>query len=101
MPDQLPVACTLTPEALAARQEDLLPGLARRASRSELLEDGLRLTFAADALTAVAAVVDAERRCCRFLRFDLSVEPEGGPVTLSLTGPAGTREFLAGLLDGR
>jgi hypothetical protein len=32
-----------------------------------------------------------------FLRFAITVEPDGGPVCLELTGPRGTREFVAAL----
>ena len=46
-------------------------------------------------------VVDAERHCCRFLRFAMTVEPDGGPVFLELTGPAGTRDFVSALIEGR
>lgn len=97
---QLPVVCTLTPETVAARKAELLPGLARQAMAREETSDGVRLRFPSDALPAVVAVIDAERRCCRFLRFDISVEPDGGPVTLTLTGPPGTRDFLSALIDG-
>lgn len=96
--NELPVVCTLTPETLAARKAGLLPGLARRAAAVEEIEDGIRLTFPPDALAAIASTIDAERYCCRFLRFDVIVEPDGGPVSLTLTGPAGTREFLAALV---
>ena len=96
----LPVACTLSPETLAARRAGLLPGLAREAEAREETPDGLRLRFVADYLQRIAAVVDAERQCCRFLRFDLTVEPDGGPVWLALSGPAGTKEVLAALIDG-
>jgi hypothetical protein len=48
----------------------------------------------------VASVVEAERQCCRFLRFAIQVEPEDGPIYLDLSGPPGTREFLAGVLGG-
>jgi len=33
-------------------------------------------------------------RCCPFLRFELSVEAEGGPVRLALGGREGVRDFL-------
>jgi hypothetical protein len=56
------------------------------------------LTFPPDALAAIASTIEAERRCCRFLRFDVTVAPDGGPVWLMLTGPPGTREFLAALI---
>jgi hypothetical protein len=43
--------------------------------------------------------VDAERRCCRFLRFTITVEPDEAAVTLDLTGPPGSGEFVAALLE--
>ena len=55
---------------------------------------------AKDTLALIANVVEAERQCCRFLRFGIQVEPDDGPVYLDLTGPPGTREFLAGVLGG-
>jgi hypothetical protein len=96
--DQL-IVCTLTPAAIAARQAGLLPGLVQRAESREDTTDGIRLRFPAAALSAIAATVDAERQCCRFLRFDITVESGGGPIWLALTGPQGTREFLAALLE--
>jgi hypothetical protein len=67
-------------------------------ARDERLADGFRFRFTADAelLAAIAGMIDAERRCCRFLRFQLTAEPDEGPVWLEVTGPPGTDEFLAG-----
>jgi hypothetical protein len=48
---------------------------------------------------SIARVVEAERHCCRFLRFIITVEPDQGQFALDLTGPQGTREFVAALLD--
>ena len=98
---ETPIACTLSPEALRTRREELLASLLHRARHHELLEHGLRVRFdpETDLIAALAKVVDAERQCCRFLRFVITVEPDGGLVLLELSGPAGTREFLAGLLD--
>jgi hypothetical protein len=39
--------------------------------------------------------VAAERACCPFLRFELALEPEEGPIRLRITGPADTKGFLA------
>ena len=50
-------------------------------------------------LAAIAATVDAERQCCRFLRFQLTVEPDVGEISLDLTGPPGTREFVSALFE--
>src|SRR5262245_19685227 len=37
-----------------------------------------------------------ERRCCPFLRLELSFEPSAGPVWLRLGGGPGVKEFLGG-----
>ena len=97
----VPIACTLSPDAIEARRQDLLADLLRRAQGHEFTADGLRLVFSADAetLTTITRAVDAERRCCRFLRFVITVAPDDGPVALELSGPPGTREFIAALLD--
>jgi hypothetical protein len=98
---ELPIVCTLGPDALAARRQGLLSELLKQAAGNELLPDGLRLRFApsGEALSSIAKAIEAERRCCRFLRFALTVEPDEGQFTLELTGPRGTREFVAALLD--
>ena len=98
--DEIPIACTLTPDALQARRSGLLADVFQRAEHHELTDSGLRVRFSpdADTLGTLARVVEAERHCCRFLRFLITVEPDGGPVLLDLSGPAGTREFVAGVL---
>jgi hypothetical protein len=100
MPD-LPVACTLSPEALATRRQGLLAELLGRADVHEVLADGHRWSFEAtnDVWGKILRMVEAEHRCCKFLRFDIIVEPDGGPISVELTGPPGTREFLAALVE--
>jgi hypothetical protein len=95
----LPVACTLGPSALAARRQGLLSELLRRAETHEDLADGHRLSFAPaeDTHALILKAVEAERQC-RFLRFQITVEADGGPMSVELTGPAGTHEFVAALL---
>jgi hypothetical protein len=95
----LPVVCALTPTAIATRKAALLPGLVARADSREETATGVRLRLPAEALSAVLETVDAERKCCRFLRFGIAVEPDGGPIWLDLDGPPGTREFLSALLE--
>ncbi len=97
---ELPVACTLGPAALKARREGLLGALVHRADRHEELPSGHRFAFGAsdEILRLITRAIDAERQCCRFLRFELTVEPDEGPILLELTGPEGTRDFLSALL---
>ena len=77
----------------------LLPGVVRQARAQVAIDGGYRLDFAAssDVLRALVEMIDAERQCCRFLRFHLTVEPDGQGVSLDVTGPPGTSEFLADL----
>jgi hypothetical protein len=99
---ELPIVCGLQPGELRQRREGLLAELGRRVRGREDRSDGIRLEFppGGDTLALIASVVDAERRCCRFLRFSIEVEPGDGPIYLELTGPPGTREFLDGVLGG-
>ena len=94
----LPIDCTLDSGTFNARREQLLPGLIAAADSREVLTDGLRLRFPnPDILPRVLQVVDTERKCCRFLRFEVTLEPDLGPLWLTVIGPPGTREFLAAL----
>jgi hypothetical protein len=97
----LPIAYTLSPAALKARKENLLNTLLHRANERLELVNGWRLRFASesDMLSAISRAVNAERQCCRFLRFTITVEPDDGPISVDLTGPVGTREFLAAMFD--
>ena len=98
---RLPIACTLTPAELTAMRTGLLPGLLARSSAKAPIPGGFRWRFdpQANLVQEAAAVIEAEHRCCRFLRFVLLVEPGDGPVWLEVTGPEGTESFLDTLLD--
>ena len=93
---QLPLACTLTSPELRAQRTKVLEFLRRYCREQHAAPNGYRFRFDAqpDVLAEIAALIDVERQCCAFLRFQLTVEPADGPVWLELTGPAGTREFL-------
>jgi hypothetical protein len=94
----LPIVCTLDRGSLRTQRDDLLPSLIAEAEAREELENGYRFRFAeADVLPRLLRVIDAERKCCRFLRFEVLLEPDLGPISLTVTGPPGTREFLAAL----
>jgi hypothetical protein len=97
---ELPIACELTPAEITARRTALLPGLLARAEERTTLCNGFRWRFSAssEVLTVAAETINAERQCCRFLQFVLTVEPGGGSMWLEITGPQGTAEFLESLL---
>ena len=52
-----------------------------------------------ETLQAITDVMNTERQCCRWLRFQVAVEPDHGPMVLTLSGPEGAREFLSALFD--
>ena len=95
----LPIACTLTADALSEKKDELLSHLIQFAADRSDIPGGVRYTFqpSSEILAAIVRTMDIERQCCRFLRFQLTVESDGGPVRLDVTGPDGTREFLQAL----
>ncbi len=60
------------------------------------LPDGYAFRLPGDSamLMTIAEDLTIERLCCPFLRFTLDLEPAGGPIWLSFTGPEGTKAFL-------
>ena len=97
--NELSITCELTPDEIAVRRAALLPGLLNRAEERTTLCNGFRWRFGAssETLAAMVETINAERQCCRFLRFVLTVESGGGPIWLEITGPQGTTEFLESL----
>jgi hypothetical protein len=94
---RIPVACTLSDAQMRERERTVLAAFGAHVFGVEERSDGYDVQMAAseEAMTAAAALIAVERRCCPFLRFALSIEPGSETATLSLTGPEGTREFLS------
>ena len=57
--------------------------------------NGSAFRFPPDAFGQLAEFVSRERLCCPFLAFEIRVLADHGPLWLHMTGPEGTREFLA------
>jgi len=95
---QIPVvACVpdaIDPAERAAHFERARRLLSSCAEGRQALPDGLQFRLPPELLEAVAKFVANERKCCPFMTFEIKVEPNGGAVTLSMTGPAGTREVV-------
>ncbi len=100
-----PVACTLTPDEAAARAGDVEAALTARYERAEERDDGYTLVFAGtdESLSAAAAFVAEELKCCSFAEYEIAVSPPYGETRLTITGPEGTKELfgegLVGLLE--
>lgn len=94
--ESLSIACMLTAPELQERRRTVLQKFRSAVTEVKELEDGYSYSLPANGewLSELAHLVDLERQCCHFLRFTITVEPAGGPIVLSMTGPAGTKEFL-------
>ena len=95
-----PITCDLSMTDLRTRRGHLLPSLMSAAVECLEIPNGYRLHFRAakGTLAHILRVVEQERRCCRFLHFSLTLEPDLGPIWVDVTGPSGTQEFLRSVL---
>lgn len=98
--DNLPVACSLTTAELREREAKLLAQFRSAVVETEELQDGCVFRIPGDAqwMRLVAELIVAERECCPFLTFEVAAEPNNGPLTVRVTGPEGTKEFLKTIL---
>ena len=94
----LPVACN--PAALTAEQQDrqraLLGQLSADVKEVRELDDGYAFGHTPDrgVLLTIAEFVANERLCCPFFEFGLTVERDGGPVWLRITGEGEAKRVL-------
>jgi hypothetical protein len=97
----LPIACTLNEADFQTRRGGLLQQVSEHALERKPVASGYALRFAPedDVLEPLFRLIQLERTCCAFLRFELILEPDQGPVWLTLTGPEGTHAFLDEILD--
>jgi len=98
--DKLPIACFLTSAELREREATLLAQFKSAIIKTEELQEGyaFRISGDRDSVRQVAELIVSERECCPFLVFEVSALPNSGPVTVRVSGPAGTKEFLSSLL---
>jgi hypothetical protein len=99
----VPIVCR--PQALTederSRYEALLAELAAAMQDTQPLANGyaFRLRPDASAFRNTAEWIALERRCCPFLSFELRWHPgDDASPWLSLTGPEGTKAFLAAVV---
>jgi len=79
------------------RHFDVLgPALVAKRTAVRELPDGYEIQFASDAQTYrdLAEYLDGERVCCPFFDLSLHIAPDRGPLSLRVTGKAGTKQFI-------
>jgi hypothetical protein len=94
----LPIACSLSQEEQAARHEELTNGISKAVQQVRELADGYAFRFPGEAgrVAQLTEFILTERACCPFFTFELTFEPNRGPIWLRLRGGAGVKEFIQG-----
>jgi hypothetical protein len=94
--DDMPIACCLTSAELREREATLLARFRSGVIETEELSDGYAFRVPGDRqwVAITAEIIAAERECCPFLTFELTAQPNMGPVIVRVTGPAGTKDVL-------
>jgi hypothetical protein len=66
------------------------------------IEKGYEFTFPNETafISRIAEFISNERLCCPFLTFALEIRSDSESISLSLTGPIGTQEFLRAEFHG-
>ena len=103
MNTDIPLACNMDVFTLEQREAhiqttmELIPGV----QRVQEIENGYEFQFPSEAefISRIAEFISNERLCCPFLEFNLNII-SNHPVSLSLTGPVGTQEFLRAEFGG-
>jgi hypothetical protein len=100
-PGDTPIACRLSDPELRKREATLLAKFKSAVLSTEELPDGyaFRILGNREEMMLVCELILAERECCPFLTFELTAQPNMGPVSVRLTGPSGTKGFLKSILS--
>ena len=104
MNTETPLACNMdvfTPDQRNSHIQtttELIQGV----QRVREIENGYEFQFPNETgfISRIAEFISNERLCCPFLEFNLKIRSNDEPVSLSLTGPMGTQEFLRAEFDG-
>jgi hypothetical protein len=93
-----PFICDLSKLTAAdrARLQEIAGALAADRPTVRELPDGYAFEFRGDADTfrMVADWLASERLCCPFFDIQIRTAPEGGPITVTLGGRPGTKDFI-------
>jgi hypothetical protein len=98
MNSDTPLVCNMNVFTPEQREAHILKTiqLSQSVQSVQEVENGYEFVFpnGTDFISRIAEFISNERLCCPFLRFTLTVSPGSEPITLSLSGPLGTQEFL-------
>ena len=94
--EEIRLACCLSDAELRKRVAKLLARFETVVIAPEELPNGyvFRVPGDRESMVVVWDAIVAERECCPFLTFELTAQPNMGPVSVRVTGPAGAKDFL-------
>jgi len=95
-----PIVCRLSDPEFREREATLLAAFRYVVTAIVELTEGYAFQINSDekSLLVAARLMAAERACCPFLTFELTAQPNLGPVIVRVTGPGGAKEFLKKIL---
>ena len=93
-----PLVCDMNVFTLIEREHHIQSTLELYQTVQDIHEvpNGFELIFpnGTESITKLAGFISNEKLCCPFLEFTLRITPNDEPISLTLTGPEGTQEFL-------
>jgi len=99
-PQVTPLVCNMNVFTKVERENHIqnTTQLFRSVQNIQEIENGYEFIFpnpsGSTAFASMAEFIHNERLCCPFLKFTLTIDTEPQPISLILTGPEGTQEFL-------
>jgi hypothetical protein len=90
------LCCKLTSAELRMRKATVIASLKQQIVDKRELNNGYAFKFPGTdkLLDELVDFIKAERGCCEFFTFDLSVSGDKSEAWLQLTGPEGAKEFI-------
>jgi flagellar biosynthesis/type III secretory pathway chaperone len=90
------LTCRLTTPELQERKKTVIAELKKLVVQRVEITNGFRYTFndAESTIDLLINFIKTERLCCPFFEFNLEVGQSEGFVSLELSGPAGTTDFI-------
>ncbi|MBX2915760.1 MAG: hypothetical protein KF856_10880 [Cyclobacteriaceae bacterium] len=90
------VTCKLTTHELQERKKTVIADVKKLVVQRVEVTNGVRYSFydSDNTIDLLTNFIKTERLCCSFFEFNLVVGQFEGLVTLELSGPEGTKDFI-------
>ena len=94
------ISCGLAPAAFTERLQEVR-ALFDASLETRELDDGFAFRFPGDGdwASKLLVLIESERQCCPFFRFELSFDSGQGPVWLRVRGSEQAKAFLQELMS--